>query len=193
MDVFEYIRENTDILEVARYYGLEVDRHGKMRCLWHGPDNHPSCTIKFNRVRCWACGASASPIDLVCQLFGLEPLQAVQKINADFGLGLDLNSDYKPDMEAIEKRKRDKEIEKAWNDWCEQEYRKLAAVARGYWEVIQNYKPKFEENYRPEYVEAIHNIEVVHYKLDILLKGSTEEKISLFKAITDMKGVKKAG
>jgi len=47
------------------------------------------------------------------------------------------------------------------------------------------YRPAMEEDFKPEYVEAIHKWEVINYKLDLLLNGSTKEKMALFREKTD--------
>ncbi|MDI3537688.1 MAG: hypothetical protein PWP30_2170 [Eubacteriaceae bacterium] len=184
MDPFEYIRENVNIIELSQYYGMEIDRHNKTLCPWHS-DTHASLSFKFNRCKCFACNASASNIDLVCQLFGLEPLQAVSKINTDFGLGLDLQEDYKPDMTEIQKRQHARDLEKAFDSWVDRTYSEYAQIARKYWSDIMKYRPAMEEDFKPEYVEAIHKWEVINYKLDLLLNGSTKEKMALFREKTD--------
>ncbi|WKY43933.1 CHC2 zinc finger domain-containing protein [Eubacteriaceae bacterium ES2] len=183
---FEYIRENTNIIEVAQYYGMEINRHKKSLCPFH-QDNHESMSFKYGRYRCWACGASGDATDLVCQLFGLDLLDAAKRINADFNLNLDLDGDYQPDFEAIEKRKRERELEKAWNSWVDRTYSEYAAIARGYWQAILNCKPKSEEDFCPEYVEAIHQWEPVNHILDILSRGSPEEKIQLHRHLEEVK------
>ena len=95
IDPYDHIRQNLDIEEVARRYGLEVNRHHKALCLFHN-DHHESMSFKNNRFKCFACGAGGSAIDLVAKLFDLEPLEAVKKLNADFGLGLDFKGEYDP-------------------------------------------------------------------------------------------------
>ncbi|WP_083439530.1 CHC2 zinc finger domain-containing protein [Acetobacterium bakii] len=87
IDPFDHIRQTLDIEEVGRRYGLEVNRHHKALCLYHN-DHHESMSFKNNRFKCFSCGVGGSSIDLVQKLFSLEPLQAVKKINDDFGVRL---------------------------------------------------------------------------------------------------------
>ena len=89
MGLFDEVRDRVTALEAARLYGLEFDRSGRRaRCIWHSPDRHPSLTFKGSYCRCFACNNGGSSIDLVAKLFGLSPLEAARKLDADFALGL---------------------------------------------------------------------------------------------------------
>ncbi len=181
MDPFEYIRSNLDILEVAQRYGIEVNRHHKALCIFH-QDKNPSMSFKDNRFKCFSCGVGGSSIDLVQKLFLLEPLQAVKKINVDFGISLNLKTDYRPDMGKIQEIERERQLLRAFDRWCDRTYSEYARLARFYWQNMQKYKPKpGDTDFHPLYVEAIHQWEPVNYILDILLKGTQEAITALYK------------
>ncbi|WP_286944786.1 CHC2 zinc finger domain-containing protein [Acetobacterium sp. UBA5834] len=185
-DPYEHIRQNLEIKEVARRYGLEVNRHHKSLCPWH-TDSHPSLSFKNNRCHCFACGAGGSSIDLVAKLFDLEPLEAVKKISADFGLNLDFKGEYRPDTVKIQEMERQRQLQKAFDDWCDRTYSDHAQLARFYWKNILKYKPVSEMvEFHPRYVKAIHQWETVNYLLDTLLKGTHEEKIELYKNLNSL-------
>ncbi|OXS24696.1 MAG: hypothetical protein BI182_16950 [Acetobacterium sp. MES1] len=186
IDPFDHIRQTLDIEEVARRYGLEVNRHHKALCLFHD-DHHESMSFKNNRFKCFACGAGGSAIDLVAKLFDLEPLEVVNKLNADFGLGLDLKGEYRPDTAKIQEMERQRQLQKAFDDWCDRTYSDHAQLARFYWKNILKYKPVSEmDELHPRYVKAIHQWETVNYLLDTLLKGTHEEKIELYKNLNSL-------
>jgi len=181
IDPFDHIRQTLDIEEVARRYGFEVDKHHKSLCLYH-QDKKPSMSFKNNRFKCFSCGVGGSSIDLVQKLFSLEPLEAVKKINVDFGLGLDLKTDYKPDMGKIQEIERKRQLLRAFDNWCDKTHSTYARLARYYWQNMQKYKPiSEEEGFHPLYVDAVHRLETVNYILDILIKGTQEEKTALYK------------
>lgn len=181
IDPYDHIRQNLDIEEVARRYGLEVNRHHKALCLFHN-DHHESMSFKNNRFKCFACGAGGSAIDLVAKLFDLEPLEAVKKLNADFGLGLDFKGEYRPDTAKIQEMERQRQLSRAFDDWIDKTHSTYARLARYYWQNMQKYRPVNEgDEFHPLYVEAVHRIETVNFYLDILLKGTQEEKTSLYK------------
>ena len=88
-DLFDSVRAAVTARQAAERYGLEFDRSGRRaRCIWHSPDRHPSLTFKGSYCRCFACNNGGSSIDLVAKLFGLSPLEAARKLDADFALGL---------------------------------------------------------------------------------------------------------
>jgi len=178
---YDHIRQTLDIEEVSRRYGLEINRHHKALCIFHN-DHHESMSFKNNRFKCFACGASGSSIDLVAKLFDLEPLEAVKKINADFGLNLDFKGEYRPDTAKIQEMERQRQLKQAFDDWCDKTYSDYAKIARFYWQNMQKYRPVNEaDGFHPLYVDAVHRIETIDYILSILLKGSLEEKIELYK------------
>jgi DNA primase (bacterial type) len=181
IDPFDHIRQTLNIEEVARRYGLEVNRHHKTLCLFHN-DHHESMSFKNNRFKCFACGAGGTAIDLVAKLFDLEPLEAVKKINVDFGLGLDFKGEYRSDTAKIQEMERQRQLKQAFDDWVDKTHSTYARLARHYMQNIQKHRPINEEDeFHPLYVEAVHRLETVNYILDILLKGAQEEKTALYK------------
>lgn len=87
IDVFREVRERVTAEDVARHYGIEIDRHGKALCPFHR-DRHPSMTFRHGRYRCWSCQASGSSIDLTAHLLSLDALGAVRELNHAFALCL---------------------------------------------------------------------------------------------------------
>lgn len=180
-DPYDHIRRSLNIEEVAQRYGVAVNRHHKTLCFFHN-DHHESMSFKNNRFKCFACGASGSVIDLVQKLFDLEPLEAVKKINADFGLGLDFKGEYRCDTAKIQEMERQRQLKQAFDDWCDKTYSTYAQLARYYWENMQKYRPVNEvDGFHPLFVDAVHRLETVNYLLDILFKGTQEEKNALYK------------
>lgn len=89
--IFEQVREKTNIVAAARFYGVAVDRHGRALCPFHD-DHHPSLSFKDNRFTCFACGARGSVIDLVMQIFHISPLEAAVKLQEDFNLKVEVKA-----------------------------------------------------------------------------------------------------
>lgn len=75
--------------QVARFYGLEINRSGFCRCPFH---NERTASLKIysgqGGFHCFGCGAHGSVIDFVEKFFDLSFSDSVVKINADFSLGL---------------------------------------------------------------------------------------------------------
>ena len=84
---FREIRARVPAQDAVRFYGAKFDHRGWAICPFHG-DTHPSISFKNGRFRCWSCGASGDALDYVSRLFDLDSVQAGQKLDADFHLGL---------------------------------------------------------------------------------------------------------
>jgi len=87
--LFAEIRQRVTAEDAARLYGMQVNRHGNALCPWH-EDRHPSLKFYRNSGRCYcfACHNGGSAIDLTARLLGITPIEAAQRLNADFRLNL---------------------------------------------------------------------------------------------------------
>ena len=80
---------------------------GKALCPFHS-DKHPSLTIKNERYKCWACGASGDMFDFVQNLYGDSFMEAIERINRDLGLGVDTKLNALKNNKAIATAQRQK-------------------------------------------------------------------------------------
>ena len=79
MNIFARVKESVTVLQAAEHYGVEVQRNGMCRCLFHD-DWHPSMKLNEEYFYCFGCGATGDVIDFVARLFDLTSLQAAQKM-----------------------------------------------------------------------------------------------------------------
>lgn len=86
----ELIKNRIDLQSVMEHYGTHFERTGNALCPFHS-DNHPSLSIKNERYKCWACGASGDMFDFVQNLYGDSFMEAIERINKDLGLGINTN------------------------------------------------------------------------------------------------------
>ena len=119
-------------------------------------------TFKYNRYTCWACGASGSVIDFVKELYRLTPLEAAQKLNADFMLGLPI-AQSKAEWERLPRKTLTEQQQEAATLaqmellWQAQEH--ALAILTGYYQQLQMDKLRFApqtlgEDFHPRYVAA---------------------------------------
>ena len=130
IDVFRECRERVSAQDAARHYGLTFDRKGWAVCPFHR-DKHPSMSFRSGRFRCWACNASGDSIDFTARLFGLEPLAAVERLNADFALGFPLHRQPTPeDLQTARRRREVVEAHRDFEAWRADMIQRLNACLR---------------------------------------------------------------
>lgn len=127
---FRTIRERISAQDAAEFYGAEFDRRGWVLCPFHG-DTHPSISFKNGRFRCWSCGASGDALDYTARLFNLDSVQAANKLNIDFNLGLsDAQSDDAETQRKIEERRATAAAHRRFEEWRAQTISRLNEVCR---------------------------------------------------------------
>lgn len=103
----ELVKNRIDLQYVMEHYGTQFDRRGNALCPFHS-DNHPSLSIKNERYKCWACGASGDMFDFVQNLYGDSFVEAIERINRDLGLGIDTKLNAPKNNKAIAIAQRQK-------------------------------------------------------------------------------------
>ena len=103
----ELIKNRIDLQSVMEHYGTHFERTGNALCPFHS-DKHPSLSIKNERYKCWACGASGDMFDFVQNLYGDTFQEAIERINKDLGLGINTNLKSPKNNKAIATAQRQK-------------------------------------------------------------------------------------
>lgn len=104
MTIFDEVKDLVDVPTAARHYGVEVHRGNMALCPFHR-ERTPSCKLYADHYYCFGCQAHGDVIKLTQELFSLSPIEAVKQLNSDFALGLDV--DKPPDMEKVNRRRRE--------------------------------------------------------------------------------------
>ena len=84
MSVFDAVKRSVTTRQAAELYGYKPDRAGKICCPFHS-DKHPSMKVD-DRYYCFGCQATGDVIDFTAKLFSLTPMEAANKLAADFGI-----------------------------------------------------------------------------------------------------------
>ena len=118
MRISTEIKKRVSCQDVCREYGIDVNRAGFTRCLWH---NEKTASLKIypgdRGYFCFGCHAHGSSIDLVMKLFDESVGDACKRLNDDFRLGLMREGNLSnaeriaQNREAWERRRREREIE----------------------------------------------------------------------------------
>ena len=164
MTIFDDIKDLVDVPTAARSYGVEVHRGNVALCPFHR-ERHPSCKLYADHYYCFGCQAHGDVIKLVQELFGLSAIEAAKQINSDFGLGLDL--DKPPDMEKVNRRRREIAERKAEKARVEHMYDVLLM----YFTLLDKYRMLYvptspDEETDKRFVYALQNIGYAEYLLE---------------------------
>ena len=121
MNIFEETKNRLDIIEVAEYYGIGLNKQNKCCCPFH-TEKTPSFSIsrKKQMFHCFGCNISGDVISLTQNLLHLSTsLDAVRQLDTDFSLGLNL-SPHKPTKKERQKqaaRSQRKFLIMKWDEW----------------------------------------------------------------------------
>lgn len=164
----EKIKQSVTVSDCCQTYGISLDRKGYACCPFHSEK-----TASFGvfddgkRFYCFGCGAGGDVISFVQQLFHINFMQAIARLDCDFHLGL--NSGI-PNSKAIEERRRElkakaekEHIRKHTETALIEEIKKLCEVHRLYRKVLQ------ERPTEPDglYFDALKNIDYVKYRIEV--------------------------
>lgn len=178
-DVFRECRERVSAQDAARHYGLTFDRKGWAVCPFHS-DKHPSMSFRAGRFRCWACNASGDAIDFTGRLLGLEPMAAVERLNADFALALPLHRKPTPAEEQAARRRMEiARAHKQFEEWRKAFISKLCAAYRVAHIVLRDMEDwdKLTEREALAIREQAH----MEYLADTLTSGTPEEQAAIYR------------
>lgn len=186
---FETAKEFVDITDVAaRYGGIQVLRGNKAHCPWH-EDKTPSLSFydENRRFHCFSCGEGGDAVDLTQKLLRLStPLEALQQLNTDYRLGLQLDRSASDEVvrQAIRDRERRQKEQALYRAWVTASHRILAEYFRLLRDWRRNLAPqKLGEPLDPRFVESLHQLDYLEYILDnIYTQGTSEEKKRFIRA-----------
>lgn len=163
------LRDRLPMPDVARFYGLEINRAGFADCPFH-PDNDPSLKIYDDHYHCFGCGAHGDVTDFVARLFGLSQYEAAKKLDADLGLNLFAQSRREPIL-----RKVNPEV--AYRNWLLSAERILSDYLNLLCKWRREYAPRnSEEAQHPLFTESLTKTNYYEYLYDTLRYGSDSDK-----------------
>ena len=173
MNIYDTLKTTLTVPQVARHYGLVVNRNDMTCCPFHC-DRHPSMKLNEDYYYCFGCETSGDVIDLVAGLFNLSPADAARKLAADFHV-----LPTPPNGPAV---RRKEVLYVKTHAYREEEHRCFMAL-RSYLYLLMGWKEVYSpldpaEPVDDRYVEACKMVDVVEALLDYLLFGSDELRLA---------------
>lgn len=111
IDIKDEIKNLITMQDIVNKYGIK-HKGAIFNCPFH-KDQHASAKFYKNSFYCFSCNKTGDLIQFVQLLYNLNFQEAMQKINVDFGLGLENNTkiDRNKILE-IERRRKEEELAK---------------------------------------------------------------------------------
>lgn len=177
MNIFDEVKERSDISDIARAIGLNLNRANKCLCPFHN-EKTPSFSISSKKqiFKCFSCGEKGDSIALVAKLKGLSNYESALYINEILNLGIKVennnskNSNKKTkdnDNEKITTYNNSKVIIEAFKKWENKTFL-----------LLSDYRRYLAEKNDEETAEML---TIVDYYLDIFTSDDIEEKLSFYK------------
>jgi len=166
---FGSIRQLVGLWQAAEMYGLEVNRFGTARCVFHG-DNNPSMKLYDDHYHCYACGAHGDVTDLTAQMFGLSKTEAAEKLCADFGISSTRSPPAVRQKQELTNREKALLALDILTDYI---------VMLRYFR--EHYAPfTFDSELSPEFIESLHNLGYAGYLWNEWFDSTETERAAFF-------------
>lgn len=186
-NLFKEARERLDIAAVAQRYGLSLDRHGKCLCPFHS-EKTPSFSVSRAKGlwHCFGCGCGGDAVELAARLLRLSRIDALRRLNEDFGLGLPLRerprtlAERRRAAEERAEREKHRRWQERFDAWCQDARRTVTTYRRLLWQWRRDYAPQGPDAPPdPRFVRALQELDHADFLCDGL-QGSDGDALFTF-------------
>ena len=184
-NLFQEIKENLTMKDVAEHLGFEVNRSGFILSPFK-KEKTASCKLYDHSFYDFATNTGGDLIKFTSLMLGVDNWQAAQYLIKAFSLPLSL-SGYVDNQEAIKRRQREQEqakkkeeaFKKAWLTTVDT----LKQLEKRYSFILDN---RLFIPLTDYHSEVVRKLQVVTYKLDILCMGSRTDQEHILKEENDI-------
>ena len=185
-DVFSRIKDCLDISHVLEYYGVPINNRGFALCPFH-QENTPSFKVydnsnNSNSFHCFGCGESGTAVDFVVKYFRLSNIDAVKKLNADFGLHLfstnNKNNNTANNTWGAANRRSPQESKHIVDNFAQWEKQAFITVS-SYFRALKFYGEQIfihHIDYFYKYLSDVENIVFIEDMLDLMIANTRDFK-----------------
>ena len=162
---FKSIKTRLDLIDTARYYGVNITGNSMTNCLFHD-DKNPSMKLYHDHFYCFGCGKHGDVIDFTAKLFGLSQYEAAKKLQSDFGISSESKPSIRQAIKQLSQQEKEINAYKILNDYC-----KFLMKCR------VDYAPKTpDEPHHPLFIESLKKLDEYEYYCDIFITGTPAER-----------------
>lgn len=179
MNKIQIVKERAEILNVANYFNIKLNRAWKGLCPFHKEKTASfSINPKKQIWKCFGCGKGGDVISLVQELLNCNAYESAKHINQICNCGVDFDS--RVNKYDIEKYNQKQKIKEEFKTWLNNAYDILSDY---YKQIMKLYNEANKVDYfdNMEFVEACMQKDKIEAWLDILFNGTDEEKIWFWK------------
>lgn len=157
MNKIQEVKQRADIVKVAKYLGMELNRANKCNCIWH-KEKTASLSISQSKqiFKCFGCGIAGDCITLVSKILNINAYESAKQINDIFSLGVDFGQPTS--RLELNKYKQMKQAKENFKKWHNQTLQYLCDYKHG----LKGIK-KLQEQ------------EKIEYYIDLLIFGNEED------------------
>ena len=175
MNKIQEVKERANIIDVAQYFNIILNRNGKGLCPFHR-EKTPSFCVSLDKqiYKCFGCGEGGDVISLVQNFLNCNAYEAAIEVNQICKCGVNFGT--KINKYDIEQYKRKLKIKEEFNVWLDRTY----DILTDYYKLLKSYTALNDLN-DSRLVEACMNIDKIEYCIDMLNEANEEEKIMFWK------------
>ena len=162
---FKSIKTRLDLIDTARYYGVNITGNSMTNCLFHD-DKNPSMKLYHDHFYCFGCGKHGDVIDFTAKLFGLSQYEAAKKLQSDFGISSESKPSIRQAIKQLSQQEKEINAHRILNGYC-----KFLMKCRA------DYAPKTpDEPHHPLFIESLKKLDEYEYYCDIFITGTPAER-----------------
>lgn len=187
-DIFKEVRGRVSAQDVARHYGFQPNHAGFIPCPFH---HEKTASLKLypgeGGFYCFGCHTGGSVVDFVAQLYGLDALGAVRRLNDDFHLGLPIDRQQTPQerteaARAAAKRREVSDAYQLFEQWRAGMLQQLTACFREGHFSLQSLETLMDfDRLTDAQALAIREQARVEWLADVLTGGTIAEQMEIFR------------
>ena len=157
MNKIQEVKQRVDIIKVAEYLGLNLNRAKQCKCIWH---NEKTASLSFSQskqiFKCFGCGQSGDVITLTSKLLNINAYESAKQLNKIFYLGIDFG---KPTSNfELNKYKQKQQAKEKFFKWHNETLQMLC-----------------DYSHSLKGIEKLQQQEIVEYYIDLLIYGTEED------------------
>lgn len=158
MNKIQEVKERVDIIKVAQYLGINLNRANKCKCLWH---KEKTASLSFSQskqvFKCFGCGEGGDCITLVSKVLNINAYESAKLLNEVFGLGIDFGKREVSKFE-INKHIQMQQAKERFYQW----HNKTLQMLCDYLHSLSK-------------IEKMQKQEILEYYIDLLIFGTEED------------------